>query len=125
MKGQKAYPPGFQQAMQDVSNGCCEICGRPGVTIHHIWGRGMMGKTINRLWNTVALCFLDHKPGTGDYGYKVALWGSHMRNLLNYCTQWDKKPNKEWTRLMNGQREKADLENAFSQMKEEGVNKEG
>ena len=121
MKGQVPYPKGFTQAMQDISNGCCEVCGRPGVTIHHIWGRGMMGKTINRLWNTVALCFLDHKPGTGDYAYKTELFTKHLRNLMVYCQTWVKRPNKEWTRLEPGAI--ANLENLRRMLKEEGIDK--
>lgn len=118
MKGQKAYPKGFQQAIADISGGVCEKCGgNQGVQTHHIWGRGMMGKTIHRLWNCIALCDDHHE--NGGWEHKVALLDLRLRKLLSYCQRWGKRPNATWTRLEPGII--YNLDAVRQQMRDEGI----
>jgi hypothetical protein len=118
MSRTKSYPKGFQQAIKDISGGVCEKCsGNQGVQTHHIWGRGMMGKTIHRLWNAIALCFDCHENGNWDD--KIALLDLRLRRLLSYCQRWGQRPNAAWTRLEPGTLYNLDV--VRQQIRSEGI----
>ena len=40
-------------------NGICQVCGAPGVEVHHVKYKSLGGK--NKANNLILLCWLDHK----------------------------------------------------------------
>lgn len=122
MKGHKPYPEGFVNDLLDIADNTCEKCGKAGaLSVHHVWPRSG-GKTLHKLWNCIVLCMETcHK--SGNYEARIDIFTIHLRNLMCYCQQWGKRPNKEWTRLEPGVI--ANLDDLREQMKEEGINREG
>ena len=96
---QKAYPPGFLDAVRFVADYCCELCrGNVNCTVHHIQPRSV-GKTIHKLWNCILLCEKCHEPA--GFNKKLILLLLHNKRLVECCKKWSKQPNEKWTNLDN------------------------
>ena len=123
MSGPKADPKGFVDCLLDIAGHCCEDCGRAGsLSVHHIWPRST-GRTIHKIWNCIVLGMDCGCHKSGKYEDKIRLFDLRLRRLQNYCALWNKKPNKEWTRLESGVFGQQDTDRLRTQLREAGIDK--